>query len=129
MTKEEAKHFSDVLKAYSEGKTVEYLKAYGKWECICENPTFTRGPMYYRIKPKPKYRPYKNAEEFLKAQKEHGPYVGSTYFTAEGKSQYWLITAIYDEPLRVRINGNTKSIEELLRLYKWQDGHPMGILE
>lgn len=36
MTREEAKHFWPIIKAYSEGKTVEYLLSEGKWAAINE---------------------------------------------------------------------------------------------
>lgn len=66
MTKEEAKHLSEVIKAYSEGKNIEaYNSVDGKWWDVCANPSFTLPPDYYRIKSEPKLRPYANTEELM----------------------------------------------------------------
>ena len=50
MTKEQAKEYIQLLQAYAEGKTIQYLVANGHWidwEC----PSFAEGPESYRIKP------------------------------------------------------------------------------
>ena len=68
MTKEEAAHLSDILKAYSEGKSIQRLDTssmQSKWEdtsVIQLNLPY----LHYRVKPESKFRPYANAEEFLK---------------------------------------------------------------
>ena len=122
MTKEEAKYLSDVLKAYSEGKEIEHLITDGVWECICEDPTFTEGPMHYRIKPEPKYRPYANAEEFLKAQKEHGPSIR----LGKGNKSYHLPTDIDD--CGIKRGGNLWYFTDII-VDCWQDGSPCGMPE
>ena len=67
MTKEEARHLLPVIKAYSEGKAIQH-KVYdmkdgtSEWEDLKKNDEWNwRGE--YRIKPEPKYRPFKDAEE------------------------------------------------------------------
>lgn len=71
MTKEEAKHFSEILKAYSEGKTIEkhvwISCSCGESEEWQKVDNLTPDDIQYydlRIKPEPKLRPYKDAEEF-----------------------------------------------------------------
>ena len=133
MTKEEAKYFSNVLKVYSEGGVIEYLGADGEWKYIGKNPTFTRGPMRYRIKSKPKYRPYKNAEEFLQAQKEHGLYVqlkdSDVYYLPTIVSLGILFNNQFPYELEVMLGKEVTKAIELLEKFQWQDGHPTGILE
>lgn len=122
MTKEEAAHLSDVLKAYSEGKEIEHLRTDGVWDCICKDPIFTEGPMRYRIKPEPKYRPYANAEEFLKAQKEHGPYMFANF-------KYFLPLSLRDNKVMFQDEKDSELVrfDELVYV-QWQDGTPCGIV-
>lgn len=73
-----------------------------------------------------KYRPYKNADEFLKAQKEHGMYV---YFS---NCAYKLVTGVNRGS--VAILWDSKVVEEinyedLFRRATWQDGSPCGVKE
>lgn len=130
MTKEEAKHLSDVLKVYSEGKKIQVFdETSDGWLGLPDNPTFRNKPFKYRIKPEPKLRPYKNSEEFLKAQKEHGDML------------YNRVNGEYHHPVQVRNGGinvmyenNTKyhTFAELLKSsynYTWQDGAKCGIIE
>lgn len=126
MTKEEAAYLSDILKAYSEGKQIE-VKGYNvKWIDIDirEDPWLTKNPMNYRIKPKPepKLRPYKNAEEFLKAQKEHGPMVKSKM------GNYLSITEVSHKGAWFS-DMDISHYENMVNNYCWQDGSPCGILE
>lgn len=60
MTREHVKQLLPVLTAFAEGKTIEFKKR-GEWEAI-EDPCFTSGSDYYRIKPEPKLRPWKPTE-------------------------------------------------------------------
>ena len=60
MTREEAKELLPIIKAFAEGKSVQFSDE-GNW-CKTENPAFASGTMY-RIKPEQKYRPFKTQEE------------------------------------------------------------------
>lgn len=132
MTKEKAKYLSDVLKAYSEGKTIQY-KFYdniGKlyvWKDLTELITMDFSYGEYRVKPEPKYRPYKSAEEFLKDQKEHGPYIiGNCLF---------IPLKIYEDAIVYYAQKDEKGFEQMFTFvdladrFAWQDGSPCGIME
>ena len=76
MTREEAKKLLPFIQAYCEGKTIQS-------KCITDemplwlddnNPTFEVDDFDYRIKPEPKYRPFKNAEECWNEMKKHQPF-------------------------------------------------------
>lgn len=128
MTKEEAKHLSEVLKAYSEGKEIE-MKSGNDWIAICKEPWFTGNPMSYRVKPEPKYRPYANAEEFLKAQKEHGPMIlrwkNDFRFPTQVKN-----TGIWVTNFQCNVKYEWLTYEKISRdNITWQDGAPCGIIE
>jgi hypothetical protein len=57
MTPEKCKELlnNGVLKAHSEGRTIQYKDSLGEWKDI-KNPSF--GLTEYRVKPEPKYRPF-----------------------------------------------------------------------
>lgn len=124
MTKEEAKYLSKVLEAYSEGKEIEHLRTDGVWDDICKDPTFSEGPMHYRIKPEPKLRFYKNAKEFLKDQNAHGPYLHRKEY-----NYYILPTYIDDTTFEIANKSTLIYYAEAKDLYEWQDGTPCGIRE
>lgn len=123
MTREEAKHLSDVLKAYSEGEVVQIYTCNG-WKDVLENDNikFCGVSTDYRIKPKPELHPYDNAEEFSKAMKEHGPMIKDSEFNV-------FLSVIMVNFERKFVVTNIWSIEfKALVNYTWQDGTPCGIL-
>lgn len=82
MTREEAKKLLPIIQAYGEGKTIQrYKPDSDEWEDLT-----TAGNDYvdfediagyevcYRVKPEPKYRPFKNAEECWNEMKKHQPF-------------------------------------------------------
>lgn len=129
MTKEEAKYFSEVLKAYSEDKEIEYLNMDDKW-VPKHSPNFDAGPFRYRIKPELKYRPYNSTEEFLKAQKEHGMYLISKNHSDRARLPLMIkrdSVFMFCYPEDTKLTGYTYS--DLLNHWTHQDGTPCGILE
>lgn len=124
MTRKEAKHMSEVLKAYSEDKTLQiYNDSKNEWyDSTAKYLIFNLNPYHYRIKPE--LRPYTNAEEFLQAQKEHGPYLKAC-------GQYHNVTLIDDKcVVTCSVSRNIAiGYDELLKYYNWQDGTSCGILE
>lgn len=129
MTKEEAKHISEVLKAYSEGKTVFYHKKNdtdNMYVWTKYNGAEIDNNYYeYCIKPEPNYRPYNDAEEFFKAQKEHGPYLQRINYSGFRIPQF-----VCNKGIRFSdVFEETPKYKDLLKLWKWQDGTHCGVLE
>ena len=63
MTREKAKELLPIVQAYAEGKEIEYRGLDGAWldnDDMDFNPNWT-----YRIKPEPKYRPFKDIDELI----------------------------------------------------------------
>lgn len=113
----------DIVTAHKEGKTIEYkrkgLDNIG-WHVYCPNPMWDFRNFNYRVKEESKYRPYKNAKEFLNAQKEHGP-------NLEFKDTFYMPLDINNEGVKVFwVEYKYKAI---LKDYTWQDGTPCGIKE
>lgn len=131
MTVEKTKEYNSILQAFIDGKELEWrAKGTSSWNRVC-NPSWDFSTVEYRIREEPKLRPYDNQEEFLKARKEHGPYL------------YWK-NGYLDTPVRIVPEGivlldhykslSAKATTDIffwsnLLEYKWQDGTPCGIIE
>ena len=72
MTREEAKELLPIIQAFAEGKTIQFLDG-GKWIDVCETD-FHESTYKYRIKPEPKYRPFKTQEECWNEMLKHQPF-------------------------------------------------------
>jgi hypothetical protein len=79
MTREEMKKMLPIIQAYVDGKTVEYYNEHeSEWVPFDKEYsffiTFFDSPKAYRIKPEPKYRPFKDAEECWNEMLKHQPF-------------------------------------------------------
>ena len=72
MTREQAKELLPIIQAFAEGKNIQFLSD-GEWHDI-NQADFTCYPDKYRIKPEPKYRPFKSQEECLQEMLKHQPF-------------------------------------------------------
>lgn len=122
------KEMIEVMQAYERGEQIERFKAH--WE-DCGAPIWDWHNYEYRVKPKPTYRPYKDADEFLAAQKEHGMYIRYV-----DSNTYIIIFYVNDVAVfvpAINSDGNVVDVdlqyEKLLNNYKWQDGTPCGVKE
>lgn len=123
MTRERAKELLPIIQAYAEGKTIQFRENINNmWEdIIC--PLFNKSPSAYRIKPEPKYRPFKSQEECWKEMLKHHPFgwVRSTM-----SDNLYLIESISDE---INYNRTFASYNESFEWVKFADGTPFGIKE
>ena len=114
MTRATAKLLSPIIKAYGEGKIIQYLSDNNIWEDR-EYLYFDEEPHRYRIKSEPKYRPFKNAEECLEEIQKHQP-IG---WIKNDKGSYFSLSFI----------DNTTDLEYQFNRYKFADGTLFGIKE
>ena len=117
MTKEELQML-EVLKVFSEGGEIQ---AYIKDEWVDVNTLYPAVLAERKLRVKPKFRPYSNAEEFLVAQEEHG-----LYFKLPSGA-YQLADSVNDKG--VHSCSGYISYADLCECYLWQDKKPCGILE
>ena len=75
MTREEAKVLLPIIQEYAEGKTIQSRCVKGDTSLWYddEDPSFD-DDFEYRIKPEPKFRPFKNAEECWSEMQKHQPF-------------------------------------------------------
>ena len=114
MTRETAEKLLPIIKAYSEGKDIQHFWE-NKWEDI-KSPQFVDHPSSYRIKPGPKYRPFKSKEECWEEMQKHQPFG-------------WLMDIKDGHYANVNVLTNKTDFDFLFNIYIFSDGTPYGIKE
>ena len=123
MTREEAKDLLPIIQAWAEGKNVQFLSD-GEWHDI-NQADFTCYPDKYRIKPEPKYRPFKTQEECWNEMLKHQPL--GWLRSKRIKDIYQLIT-IRNHEIRIFADLPLR-FSRAYREYEFLDGSPFGIKE
>ena len=122
MTREEAKELLPIIQAWAEGKNIQFLSD-GEWHDI-NQADFTCYPDKYRIKPEPKYRPFKSKEECWNEMLKHQPFGWVKEISSE---MLYLINGISD--MSIVIMENIDSFKEAMNIYEFKDGAPFGVVE
>lgn len=129
MDRNQAKEFYPILQAFAEGKEIECRTKPGTISsCIPNEWTemkeigFWDG-IEYRIKPEPKYRPFKDAKECWKEMLKHQPF---GWVKCKEDGSLGLITLIISEE-NIFINGIGCNSERTMRGYTFADGTPFGV--
>ena len=121
MTRDEAKQLLPIIKAFSEGKTIQETYE-GGWIDIESSQipfdAYVMGAL--RIKPSPKYRPFANAEECWNEMLKHQP-VGWVKINGD---DYNLITTINT---CVYLSDILISYIDAFDNYTFTDGAPFGV--
>lgn len=123
MTRKEAKELLPIIQAWAEGKNIQFLSD-GEWHDI-NQADFTCYPDKYRIKPEPKYRPFRNVEECWQEMQKHQPF-GWLKDTDTGG--YIIISELYDEDIEISGNNGWDYVG-LMTCYTFSDGTPFGVKE
>ena len=124
MTREEAKELLPIIQAFAEGKPIEIGDNLGWEDLIVESPKFDCKPSCYRIKPEPKYRPFKTREECWEEMMKHQPFGWVKEISSE---MLYLINGISD--MSIVIMEDISSFKEAMNIYEFNDGAPFGIKE
>ena len=133
MTREEAKRRAELYSALADGKAIQVQNPVtSKWEYLDINKVGEfMEELNYRIKPEPKYRPFKNQEECWQEMHKH-----PDFGWIKGK-----VTGEYKQVIRVfgcktelifNISYNSPadySPEMMFDSYTFTDGAPFGIKE
>ena len=131
MTREEAKELMPIIQAFVEGKTIEYREYDGEWK-EARTPTWS-SRLFYRIKPEPKYRPFKTKEECWNEMLKHQPF---GWLKSKKNGRFHCIGEVSwsDEFETVHIALSTseslsRSANSMFDEYTFADGTPFGIRE
>ena len=126
MDRNQAKAFLPIIQAYAEGKAIESRCIKGDTSLWYddEDPSFD-DDFEYRLKPDPKYRPFKDAEECWHEMLKHHP-LGWVKDKQDG--HYVLITGVDDDTCGMSLNGNAAwSLSGIMDLFTFADGVPFGV--
>ena len=131
MTREQAKEMLPIIQAWAEGKNIQYLSD-GEWHDI-NQADVTCYPDKYRIKPEPKYRPFKSQEECWQEMLKHQPF-GWVKSKKNGRFRCIGEVSWSDEFETVNITLSTseslsRSSDSVFDEYTFADGTPFGIRE
>ena len=129
MNRNQAKKFYPFLQAFAEGKVIECrtkpsavkgTDVPNDWTEMKEIEYWNN--IEYRVKPKPKYRPFKNAEECWQEMQKHKPFgwVKSTLF--KDLALVKRVTTLY-----VEINRDIIDYKDSLEKFTFADGTPFGV--
>lgn len=126
MTRDEARKAAEIMLAYANGEEIETL-CFGDY-ISCEVPSFNwidgKGIKNYRIKPKPRYRPFKTQEECWSEMQKHQPFGWVKEISSE---MLYLINGISN--MSIVIMEDINSFKEAMNIYEFKDGTPFGIKE
>ena len=127
-TREETKKLLPIIQAFVEGKTIQYKFSEG-WRDL-DGLTELSDISKYRIKPEPKYRPFKNQEECWNEMHKHSNF---GWIKGNVTGEYKQIVRIFDHcktELSFNIAYNSDedySSERMLNSYTFTDGTPFGV--
>lgn len=128
MTIEETKERIAVMQAYVDGKQIQ-------WECSDDKWVDVSDPSWsihnnFRVKPEPKYRPFKDADECWQEMLKHQPFgwvrnkfnhngVIATIICLDSRKEFRIHTNFN--------HGNTS--EDMINSFIFADGTPFGVKE
>ena len=116
MNRQQAKDMLPIIQALVEGKRIQLNDRIGHWIDVDFINVELCNPSLYRIKPEPKYRPFKNAEECWQEMLKYEPF-GWVKYKEENKYTTYC-----------NIDGNC-NFELDFEDYTFADGTPFGIKE
>lgn len=124
MTREEAKQLLPIIQAFSEGKTIEQRCA-ESWVEVDKDCDFHFPANYYRIKPEPKYRPFKDADECWQEMLKHQPF---GWLREKKRNVRTQIGFMHTEGIQ-GTSGGSSNYKAFFDCFSFADGAPFGILE
>ena len=133
MTREQAKELLPIIKAFAEGKEIQYKNFLDEWTDIEENEglSFICPPSDYRIKSQQKYRPFETKEECWNEMLKHQPF---GFLSIADKHDYFSICRVFEEEgiPKITFASNPYSDYDMTKVFdtfQFADGTPFGIKE
>lgn len=123
MTREEAKELLPIIQAFAEGRTIQLFGRDG-WTDLYKDFIFDIS-YRYRIKPEPKYRPFKDADECWQEMLKHEPF---GWLREKKRNVYTQIGFMHTEGIQ-GTSGGSSNYKAFFDCFSFADGAPFGILE
>lgn len=134
MNREQAKELLPIIQAFVKGKTIEFRERGCTLWTESISPIFNFAIFEYRIKPEPKYRPFKDADECWQEMQKHKPF-GWVKKTC-GNCNFLHIMELYSTGIVINNVDNFGCFKNLIKTYNvafvettFADGTPFGIKE
>ena len=130
MNRNQAKKFYPILQAFAEGEAIECrtkLSAVkgtsvpNDWTEIKEIEFWNNTE--YRVKPEPKYRPFKDAEECWTEMQKHQPFG----WVKTGESIRRLITLVDVDRIQIGNQNLNWTYAQVFKAFIFMDGQPFGV--
>ena len=125
MTREEVKKLIPVLQAFAEGKDIQIEENDGTLtdvSCIMTDMGYN-----YRIKPQPKYRPFKDAEECWQEMQKHQPFGWIRW--KKGPRCYQSLVVVEKSGVGCIIDEASMGFRDSLNILTFADGSAFGVKE
>lgn len=122
---EETKERIAVMQAYVDGKQIQGMCSDGKWVYVPE-PSWSINENF-RIKPEPKYRPFKDADECWQEMLTHQPFGWVKY-----QCDFFQIIHVDDNSIGYGSACGTilhSKFEDIFKDSTFTDGTPFGVKE
>ena len=135
MTREEAKELLPIIKAFAEGKEIQYRNSFNEWIDIKKNEglSFIKTPLDYRIKPESQYRPFKTQEECWNEMLKHQPF---GWVKSKKSDRHFSIglaewdNEFNDVFVTFACDGTLgRSSKDMFKDFTFADGTPFGVKE
>ena len=127
MNRKEAAELSPFIKAFGEGKDIEIRSKnpHAQLNGWAKMDEFIFGNFEYRIKPEPKYRPFKDAEECWNEMQKHRPFG----WVKDRDGDKTFIGSINSDNSIFTCSSEILFLKELFEDFTFVDGLPFGIKE
>lgn len=130
MDRNQAKEFYPFLQAFAEGKIIETRRKQSavKGTSVPNDWTEIKEIEYwnnieYRVKPEPKYRPFKDAEECWTEMQKHQPFG----WVKTGESIRRLITLVDVDRIQIGNQNLNWTYAQVFKAFIFMDGQPFGV--
>lgn len=131
MTREEIKELLPIMQAFAEGKSIQMRTKNRPWFDVLDDKLEIGKIFEYRIKPEPKYRPFKTKEECWDEMHKH-PDFGWVKGNATGEYKQVICISGYKTELIFNVFYGSPayhSSKMMFSSYTFTDGTPFGIKE
>ena len=123
--KEEVKSVMNIIQAFADGKTIQAIDPYDdEWVDQTKLNFEALFEGQYRIKPEPKYRPFKDAEECWEEMLKHQPF--GWVKLKDTESGYYMLKVIASQVV-IGFNETPFSYKKVFEDYTFADGVPFGV--
>ena len=126
MEREEIERRAELYSALADGKTIQILNMEGNWVDVeVKKLNYIPETLKFRIKPEPKYRPFKSQEECWNEMLKHQPF--GWVRSKKCKALLWNVTSINKDD--ITIICDYYKFHRAFECFEFTDGTPFGIKE